>query len=62
MKLQGKTVDLSVQLELTMYRKYVTKGPKGEPILYVKLPNVLYGLLRPALLFYKKLHGDLEAM
>ena len=37
MKLRGKIVELVVQLEPTMYRKYVTTGPNGEPILYVKL-------------------------
>ena len=37
MKLRGKIVELLVQLEPTMYRKYVTVGPNGEPILYVRL-------------------------
>ena len=60
MKLRGKIVELLVQLEPTMYQKYVTTGPNGEPILYVRLLKALYGLLRLALLFYKKLRGDLE--
>ena len=60
MKLRGKIVELLVQLEPTMYRKYVTVGSNGEPILYVRLLKALYGLLRSALLFYKKLRGDLE--
>ena len=62
MKLRGKIVELLVQLERTMYRKYVTVGPNGETILYVRLLKALYGLLRSALLFYKKLRGDLERM
>ena len=57
MKLRGKIVELLVQLEPTMYRKYVTVGPNGEPILYVRLLKVLYRLLRSTLLFYKKLRG-----
>ena len=61
-KLQIKIVELLVQLEPTMYRKYVTVGPNGEPILYVPLLKALYGLLRSALLFYKKIQGDLEKM
>ena len=60
MKLRGKIVELLVQLEPTMYRKYVTVGPNGEPILYVRLLKALYGVLRSALLFYKKLRSDLE--
>ena len=61
-KLRGKIVELPVQLEPVMYRKYVTTGPNGEPILYVRLLKALYGLLRSALLFYKKLRADLENM
>ena len=53
MKLRGKIVELLVQLEPTMYRKYVTTGPNGEPIMYVRLLKALYGLLRLTLLFYK---------
>ena len=62
MELRGRIVELLVQLELTMYRKYVTVGPNGEPILYVRLLKALYGLLRSALLFYKKLREDIESM
>ena len=58
-KLRGKIIELLVQLEPTIYRKYVTTGPNGEPILYVRLLKALYGLLRSALLFYKKLRGEL---
>ena len=62
MKLRDKIVELLVQLEPTMYQKYVIVGPNGEPILYVRLLKALYGLLRSALLFYKKLRGDLKRM
>ena len=50
MKLCGKIVELLVQLEPTMYGKYVTMGPNGELILYVRLLKALYGLLKSALL------------
>ncbi len=43
-----------------VYRKYVTLGNKGEPMLYVTLQKALYGCLRSALLFYLKLVADLE--
>ena len=33
---------------------------KGKPLLYIKMYKALYGLLRSALLFYKKLVGDLQ--
>ena len=34
---------------------------KGTPVLYVRLKKVLYGPLRSSLLFYRKLHWELEA-
>ena len=42
--------------------KYVTTWPNREPILYVNQLKPLYGLLRLALLFYKKLRKDLADM
>ena len=57
MKLQGDIVELLVQLEPTMHRNYVTVGPNGEPILYVRLLRALYGLLRvgPILVVHREL-------
>ena len=43
-----------------MYRKYVVIE-KGEMVLYVPLLKALYGYLRSALLFYRKLLADLES-
>ena len=34
---------------------------KGTPILYVRLNKAIYGLLSPSLLFYRKIHWELEA-
>ena len=53
-------IELLIQLEPSMYCKYIITGPKWEPIVYVKLQKALCGLLRAALLFYKKLRGNLE--
>ena len=55
-------VDLLVQLKPIMYRKYVTSGPKNEPLPYVKLLKALYILLRSALLFCRQLHEDLNGI
>ena len=35
MKLRGKVVELLVQIEPSIYQKYVIAGPDGESILYV---------------------------
>ena len=51
-----------VKVDPYMYREYVTTSKKGVPVLYVKLDKALYGMLRVALLFYKKLRRDLEEM
>jgi hypothetical protein len=40
-------------------RKYLFVNKKGEIVLYVKLLNALYGILKAVLLFYKKLIKDL---
>jgi hypothetical protein len=50
-----------VQVAPNLYRKYITVDKKGTTILYVKMQKALYGLLRSALLFYKKLVADLES-
>ena len=34
----------------------------GKKVLYVRLKRALYGLLKSALLFYRKLCGDLKRM
>ena len=59
MLLKGKVVELLVQLQPELYRKYVITSKNGEPMLYVKLLEALYELLKSALLFYKKLAGEL---
>ena len=51
-----------VRVDLKLYRKYVLTSAKGEPIICVKLNKALYGLLKSALLFYKKMVGELEDM
>ena len=43
-----------------LYRSFVSYET-GKPFLYVRLQKSLYGCLKSALLFYKKLVGDLEA-
>ena len=59
MLLKGKLAELLVQVEPSLYRKYVITSSKGEPMLYVKLHKALYGLLCSALLFYRKLSQQL---
>ena len=60
MVLKGRLAELMVQVAPNLYRKYISVDSKGKPILYVKLQKALYGLMRSALLFYRRLVKDLE--
>jgi hypothetical protein len=51
-----------VQVAPNLYRKYISGDRKGVAILYVKMQKAIYGLLRSALLFYKKLVANLESV
>ena len=62
MVLKDRLAELMVQVAPNLYRKNITVNRKGTAmILYVKIQTSLYGLLRSALLFYKKLVADLES-
>jgi hypothetical protein len=61
MVLKGELAEMMIKIAPQVYRKYVTVGRKGTPILYVKLQKALYGLLRASLLFYRKLRKELES-
>ena len=62
MLLFGKLAETMVQVDPIMYHKYVTLSPNGQAMLYVRLSKALYGMLRAALFFYKRLRSDLENM
>ena len=60
LKMQGQMAELLVKLDPKLYRKHVqTEG--GKTVLYVELRKALYGTLRAALLFWKKLTEKLKS-
>ncbi len=61
MVLKGRLAELMVQVAPNLHRKYISMDRKGTAILYVKMQKAIYGLLRSALLFYRKLVEDLES-
>ena len=61
MCLRGHLCEIMTRIDPKLYRKHITKDKKGNPVLYVQLYKSLYGLLRSALLFYKKFKSELEA-
>ena len=59
MILKGRLAEMMIQVDLSLYRKYITVDGKGMPVLYVKMEKAMYGLLKSTLLFYRLLVGDL---
>ena len=60
MVLRGKIAEIMVMIYPSMYRNYVTYSKNGVLMLYVCISKALYGMLRAALLFYKRLRSYLE--
>ena len=61
MYIQGRLAELLVMLAPQAYSKYIAIQ-KGQKVLYVKMHKALYGMLKSALLFYRKLWDDLVGM
>ena len=57
-RMEGTMAELLVKLDPKLYRKYVTTE-NGKQVLYVVLQKALYGTLRAALLFWRKLSKQL---
>ena len=62
MRLDGILAELMVQVDPKLYRKYITTNAKGKPVLYVQLEKAVYGMMKSALLFYRKLVADLVSL
>jgi hypothetical protein len=61
MLLKGCLAKLMVQVEPHLYCKYIIHSEKNQPLLYIKLTKAIYGLLKSALLFYRKFVNDLKS-
>ena len=61
MVIKGRLEELMVQVAPNLTRKYITVSRKGMAILYVNMQKALNGLLRSALLFYRKLVANLKS-
>jgi hypothetical protein len=62
MRLDGILAELMVKVAPSLYRKYITTNAKGKSVLYVKLEKAVYGMMKSALLFYRKLVADLISL
>ncbi len=61
MKMVGMLAELMIKTNPKLYKQYVVLE-KGRSVLYLQLQNALYGMLKSALLFYKKLVAELQEM
>ncbi len=59
MTMNGSLAKLMVKTDPKIYRKYETIK-KGRQVLYLQLQNALYGMMKSALLFYRKLIKELK--
>ena len=59
LRLRGKLAELMVKVAPEIYSKYVIINNKGETVLYLRMLNAIYGILKAALLYYKRFVGDL---
>ena len=61
MRMNGTCTELMVKTDPKLYQKYIALG-KGRQVLYLRLQKALYGMMKSALLFYRKLVGELHEM
>ena len=60
MRLQVRLIELMVKVDPKIYTKYMIIKLKGYTILYMRLLNTLYGIIKASLLYYKKFVKDLK--
>ncbi len=61
MKMVGTLAELMVKTNPKMYMQYVVLE-KGRSVLYLQLQKALYGMMKSALIFYRKLLLELKKM
>jgi hypothetical protein len=61
MKMVSTLAELMVKTNPKLYRQYVILE-KGKSVLYLRLQKALYGMMKSALLFYRKLVSELREM
>ncbi len=62
MWLDGILAELMVKVSPKLYCKFITTNAKGKLGLYVQLKKAVYGMMKSALLFHRKLVADLTSL
>jgi hypothetical protein len=61
-QLENEEDKAMVKVAPEIYTKYVIINPKGEAVLYVRLLNALYGIMKAALLYYQRFVINLQSI
>ncbi len=61
MRMNGTLAELMAKMDPKLYRKYLM-DEKRKKVLYLCLQKALYGMMKSALLFYRKLISELKGM
>jgi hypothetical protein len=61
MRIGGTLAKLMAKTDPKLYQKYLT-NEKGKKVLYLRRQKALYGMMKSALLFYRKLVSKLKEM
>ncbi len=62
MRLDRILAELMVKIAPKLYRRFITMNAKGKSVLYIQLEKAVYGMMKSALLFYRKLVADLVSL
>ena len=60
-RIVGEMADLLVLIDAKKYQPHATKNKKGETVIYSRANKAIYGTLKAALLFWKKLKRFLDS-
>ena len=61
MRLQGPLAHLLCELAPEVYKPFMMKDKHGRDLLYVRILNALYGIMKAALLYYRCFLGDIKS-
>ena len=62
MRMRGPLASLMVKIAPNVYGSYIRKNKLGELVLYVHLLNALYGIMKAALLYYRRFVSDIKSI
>ena len=62
MRFRGRLVDYLCDIAPEVYKPFIHQDKHNNKVLYCEVMNVIYGTMKAAILFYKKLNKDLNEL